>query len=220
LSRPRPSRRALVGVAAGVCAFAATAVLGVTRHGAAGVVRPGPGAGAPGPEGVPIPAAPSPPPARSVHAGQRIDGIACDASEKVAFHLHVHLSIVVRGHARRIPAGIGVGSPIEAEPTPAGQFVSGGSCFMWLHTHAADGIVHVESPVERIYTLGEFFDVWGEPLGGDRVGPARGRVTTVVDGRVVRRDPRGIALVAHRQIELEVGVPRVAADSIVFPDGL
>ena len=30
---------------------------------------------------------------------------------------------------------------------------------MWLHTHAADGIVHIESPVDRTYTLGNFFDV-------------------------------------------------------------
>jgi hypothetical protein len=30
--------------------------------------------------------------------------------------------------------------------------------FTWLHTHAADDIIHTESPVNRTYTLGEFFD--------------------------------------------------------------
>src|SRR5581483_12030445 len=30
-----------------------------------------------------------------------------------------------------------------------------------LHTHEPDGIIHVESPVNRKFTLGEFFDVWG-----------------------------------------------------------
>jgi hypothetical protein len=34
--------------------------------------------------------------------------------------------------------------------------VAGGSCFMWLHTHAADGIVHIESPVTRTFTLVAF----------------------------------------------------------------
>jgi len=41
---------------------------------------------------------------------------------------------------------------------------------MWLHTHAADGIIHTESPVERTYTLGDFFDIWGQPLGRHQVG--------------------------------------------------
>ena len=44
---------------------------------------------------------------------------------------------------------------------PAAAFVVGGSCFAWLHTHAADGVVHIESPTKRTYTLGNFFDVWG-----------------------------------------------------------
>jgi hypothetical protein len=46
----------------------------------------------------------------------------------------------------------------------------------WLHTHAADGIIHIESPIRRIYTLGDFFDVWGEQLGPNQVGTLRGPV--------------------------------------------
>lgn len=91
---------------------------------------------------------------------------------------------------------------------------------MWLHTHAADGIVHIESPVERTYTLGELFDVWGQPLTRRGVGPARGRVTAFLDGRVFAGDPRTIPLRAHSQIELEVGRPLVAPESIAFPGGL
>ena len=30
-----------------------------------------------------------------------------------------------------------------------------------LHTHDSSGTIHVESSVERDYTLGEFLDVWG-----------------------------------------------------------
>jgi len=91
---------------------------------------------------------------------------------------------------------------------------------MWLHTHAADGIVHIESPVERTFTLGDFFDVWGTPLDRGRVGPARGTVTAFVDGRVATADPRRIPLVAHRRIELEVGRPLVRPDAVAFPRGL
>jgi len=37
-------------------------------------------------------------------------------------------------------------------------------CLYWLHTHVADGIIHIETPGERSFTLGEFFDIWNQPL--------------------------------------------------------
>jgi hypothetical protein len=159
-------------------------------------------------------------PPRPRRVGERIDGIACQAGEQVAFHVHAHLRIVVRGESRQVPAGVGVAPPYEVEQTPAGPFVAGGSCFTWLHTHAADGIVHIESPTKRTYTLGEFFDVWGQPLDRLRVGPARGAVTALFNGRIFTGDPRRIPLLAHTQIELEVGRPLVAPEQITFPRGL
>jgi hypothetical protein len=215
MNRLRLQRWRLVGVVAGVAAFAATAALATTRHGG-----PALAAGPLGPEGVPIPAGRPLAPPRRLHDGEQIDGISCQADEQVAFHVHVHLAIAVRGRSRRVPAGIGIAAPYEVASTPAGPFVAGASCFMWLHTHAADGIVHIESPVQRTYTLGEFFDVWGEPLTRHRVAHARGQVTSFVDGRAFTGDPRRIPLLAHRQIELEVGRPLVAPQRIAFPSGL
>jgi hypothetical protein len=130
-----------------------------------------------GPEGVPIPQAPTLARPRLLAPFERIDGIACQAGEQVLFHIHAHLTIFVRGAARQVPAGIGIAPPRQVAATPQGAFVTAGSCFMWLHTHAADGIIHTESPVESTYTLGELFDIWGQPLDRTRVGPARGRVT-------------------------------------------
>ncbi len=72
--------------------------------------------------------------------------------------------------ARQIPAGIGIPGA-KAQNTAQGQFIASGNCFYWLHTHAADGIIHIESPIHRIYTLGDFFDEWGQPLGPAQVGP-------------------------------------------------
>jgi hypothetical protein len=155
-----------------------------------------------------------------LRGGDQIDGITCERRERVAFHIHAHLRIVVRGRSRRVPAGVGVGPPYEVALTPAGRFVARASCFMWLHTHAADGIVHVESPLKRTYTLGEFFDIWGQPLSHRRVGPARGLVTAFLDGRVFSGNPRQIPLLAHSQIELEVGRPLVTPENISFPSGL
>jgi hypothetical protein len=91
---------------------------------------------------------------------------------------------------------------------------------MWLHTHSADGIMHTESPIKRTYTLGDFFDIWGQPLSRRRVGPARGSVTGLFNGRVFTGDPREIPLLAHAQIQLDVGKPRIAPEQIAFPQGL
>jgi hypothetical protein len=149
-----------------------------------------------------------------------MDRITCQRGEQLAFHIHAHLTIVVRGKSRRVPAGIGAAPPYEVALAPAGRFLAAASCFMWLHTHAADGIIHIESPVQRTYTLGEFFDIWGEPLTRRRPGPARGTVTALFNGRVFTGNPRAIPLRAHSQIELEVGRPLVAPDKIAFPRGL
>jgi len=213
VSWPRPRRRAAIGIAAGVAAFAATVTLALTRNAGSGLPMPGP-------EGVPIPNAPALAPARVLTNGEQIDGITCQSSEQVLFHIHAHLTIFVRGAARQVPAGIGIAPPYEVEETPRGAFVAGAACFMWLHTHSADGIIHTESPVERTYTLGEFFDIWGQPLDRERVGPAHGPVTALLDGRVFTGDPREIPLLAHAQIQLDVGRPIVPAERITFPRGL
>jgi len=176
-------------------------------------------AGPPGPEGVAVPHGPPLTGGESAQAGAPVDGIQCLGAEQVLFHIHAHLTVFVNGAARRIPYGIGIPAA-QISPTPAGPFVGAGSCFYWLHTHAADGIIHVESPVERTYTLGNFFDVWGQKLGRAEVGPAAGSVTAFYDGRVFRGNPREIPLSKHAQIQLDVGRPLVAPVQISFPDGL
>jgi hypothetical protein len=74
--------------------------------------------------------------------------------------------------------------------------------------------------VHRTFTLGNFFDEWGQPLGPDRVGPASGHVTAIYDGKVYRGNPRDIPLTARARIQLEVGTPLVAPESISFPSNL
>jgi hypothetical protein len=173
----------------------------------------------PGPEGVPVPDAPQLAGGEPAQAGSPVDGIRCQGAEQALFHIHAHLTVFVRGAARRIPYGIGIPAA-QASPTPAGPFVGTGACFYWLHTHAADGIIHIESPVQRTYTLGDFFDVWGQKLGPTEVGPAIGRVTAFYDGRWFRGNPRDIPLSKHAQIQLDVGRPLVAPVEVSFPAGL
>ena len=121
--------------------------------------------------------------------------------------------------ARRVPYAVGIEHP-QTTRTPQGIFVGGGDCFYWLHTHAADGIIHIESPVARTFTLGDFFDIWRQELGPNQVGPASGHVTAFYNGRLVHGNPRQIPLTAHAQIQLDIGRPLIAPVSIAFPQGL
>ncbi len=167
-----------------------------------------------GPEKIPVPAGTSLANINTAVYPQTIDGISCDVNEQVQYHVHAHLAIFVDGSAKQIPMGIGINPPLKTGSNTAGSFVSGGSCFYWLHTHAADGVIHVESPSTAQYTLGNFFDIWGQPLATGQVGPALGKVTAFVDGRPFAADPRTIPLTAKTLIQLDVGkvVSPVAID--------
>ena len=182
------------------------------------LASPGP-PGPTGPEGVPVPAVAALADRTSSASGAPVDGIQCLGAEQTLFHIHAHLTLFLGGAARQIPGGIGITHP-GVQNTAVGPFVSGGSCFYWLHTHAADGIIHIESPVERTFTLGNFFDVWRQPLSATQVGPASGKVTAIYNGRLFTGNPRDIPLTAHAQIQLDVATPLVAPVTIAFPAGL
>jgi len=184
-----------------------------------GKVVPPPSPGSIGPEGIPILNAPKLAGTGSMANGNSVDGVQCLGQEQLLFHIHAHLTVFVGGTARQVPAGVGI-TNAQVQNTPQGAFVGNGNCFYFLHTHAADGIIHIESPVQRTYTLGDFFDVWGQPLGPTQVGPASGPVTALYNGRVYVGNPRNIPLNAHAQIQLEVGKPLVAQESITFSNGL
>ncbi len=169
-----------------------------------------------GPEGIPIAEGQQLASNSSMATGQTVDGVSCAPIEQLAYHVHTHLTIFVNGTARQIPYGIGIAPPRQLQQSSTGPFVTGGSCFYWLHTHADDGIIHIESPTNRVYTLGDFFDIWRQPLGPNQVGPAKGKVTAFYNGRLYEGNPRDIPLGSHHQIQLDVGTPLVAPETVSF----
>jgi hypothetical protein len=177
----------------------APATVSTTPTSALHDLRPAPSPGPLGSEGVPVPAGPALAPAFAAGAGQAVDGVQCNSSEQAVFHIHTHLTVFVNGSARQVPQYVGFFD---------------NTCLYWLHTHVADGIIHVESPVHRTFTLGNFFDVWGQPLGPSQVGPAKGTVTAFYNGQRYEGDPRNIPLGDHTQIQLDVGSPLIAPESI------
>lgn len=162
-----------------------------------------------GPETVPIPKGGATKLADLTNAatGQDVDGVQCNAGEQTVTHVHTHLTIFVNGKAKIIPYGIGIPG-FSAQSTAEGPFVVTGSCFYWLHTHADDGIIHIESPsTTTTFHLGQFFDEWGIPLSSTQVGPAHGTVTAFFNGRLYQGDPANLPLGDHYQIQLDVGTP-------------
>jgi hypothetical protein len=184
-----------------------------------------PPATSPGPETVGVPSGPKLATLVNAATGQTIDGVQCQAGEQLVAHVHTHLTIFVNGKAQVIPYGIGIPG-FQAVQTAKGPFVNTGSCFYWLHVHAYDGIIHVESPTTtQSFTLGQLFDEWGVPLSSTQVGPATGKVTVFFTSPgkqpgLYTGNPRNLPLGNHYQIQLVVGTPIVAPVKVTNWGGL
>ncbi len=137
-----------------------------------------------------------------------VNGIQCGPTEQLAYHVHAHLSAYVNGAPRALPGGIGIPSS-TVQQTSQGPEAVGGQCIYWLHTHAPDGVIHIESPTQRIYTLGDFFDEWHQPLSASGAAGSSGKVTAFVNGKSWTKNPRLIPLDPHAVIQLDVGNPAV-----------
>ena len=141
--------------------------------------------------------------------GQPVDGVNCDVGEQLVYHVHAHLYILVDGKPQKVSEQIGI--PAKFPP-----------CFYWLHTHDTSGVIHIESPTQRTYKLGQFFDIWGMPLNRTDVAvypvPSDG-LTVFVDGQQFTDDPRNIELKAHTEVVIELGQV-VPPPPFEFPAGL
>lgn len=133
----------------------------------------------------------------AVPTGATVDGVRCDPAEGVTLHIHAHLTILDHGKPVGVPED--VGRPLA------------GQCFYWLHTHTPDGIIHIESPSAREFTLGQFFDIWGQPLTTHDVAGAKTRpgetVKVYVDGRPYTGNPRTIEFAQNLDVAFVVGPP-------------
>jgi hypothetical protein len=148
-----------------------------------------------------------------------VSGIPCDALQHTQVHYHTALQIVYHGNLAPIPAGIGINGG-ETAPT----------CYYWLHVHGAnENVIHIESPADRTFTLGDFFKVWSTwqvASGGSSVPFDATHVATFTlgageklvvyvdagDGKGAQPytgDPKSIVLQNHKVITLEITPPTV-----------
>lgn len=85
--------------------------------------------------------------------------------ETVAYHYHVTTEYYLDNQRQVVPADIGVG--IDANHPLAQYGVAG---IAPVHTHASDGLIHMESKDgERPFTFGEFLELWGVDLEDKQV---------------------------------------------------
>lgn len=140
-------------------------------------------------------------------------GLPALSQEALALHIHQHLDLFVDGKRVTVPAEIGID---EAQ-----------GFLTVLHTHDSSGVMHVESPTQRTFTLGEFMGVWGLRLTPDCLGrycAGGGRELKVwVDGHPVTGNPANVTLREHEEIAIAYGtpsqMPSPVPSSYTFPAG-
>lgn len=156
--------------------------------------------------------------------GQTVDGLPCASTMPSTYHVHAFLGIIINGRQYAMPDGAGMKSP-GADGTYQGvpNWTEYASCYYYLHTHDASGVIHIESPQSAsqstsLYTLRNFFDVWGRVISSSQIGPFTGTVTAYVaqvplkQSRITASNytqftgnPGTIPLKSHTTIWLEIG---------------
>jgi len=138
-------------------------------------------------------------------------GVPCDRLEQTQVHYHAALQIVHEGVPTHLPANLG----IVTDSTGAA------SCYYWLHVHAANpDVIHIESPANDKFNLGQFFAVWtawsksNEPLDATHVSSFTltpdEKLYVYVDAsdgkgpQLFTGDPKTIVLAKHEVISLVI----------------
>jgi hypothetical protein len=131
-------------------------------------------------------------------AAVRAAGLPMLGSEGAIEHIHAHLDVLVDGQAVAVPSDIGI-DRTRGTISP-------------LHTHDSTGVVHIESPVKRQFSLGEFFSEWQVSLSADNIGALRAgdakSLRVFVNGKAQTGNPAGLMFGAHDEIAVLYGVPK------------
>ncbi len=152
----------------------------------------------------------------AVEHARPVDGLRCGRRGKRRFA--AHLEVFANRLDVVIPAGVGIAPPRVRD----GAYVTGGRCFYPARTIEPTGLIELDEGAK--VTLGQFFDLWGQPLGPKRVLGFRAApgepVSAFVDGQRSSGDPSAIQLRRHAAIVVEVGGYFPPTPRYVFPPGL
>jgi len=122
-----------------------------------------------------------------------VDGVGCARNEN--YHIHALLTVYRNGQRLAIPDSIGRGS----------------GCNYEMHTHDGSGVLHIETDVPKVFTLGQFVALWGQTIGANAIlglpGPAKYYVIENETITPVTTDPNAIVLAGHKEIVIISGTP-------------
>ena len=134
--------------------------------------------------------------------GQPLAGLTCGNVPR-GFHGHAHLSIILNGTALAIPPNIGI----------IGNSTNQAACDYPLHTHDLSGRLHMHALTPTVFTLGQFFTLWGQTLSRTNIAgitslPVVAYITdnnTASTTSVYDGDLAAIQLLPHRQVTIQIG---------------
>lgn len=99
--------------------------------------------------------------------------LLCTTDMATEFHIHPEIRIFINGAEVLVPHDTGI-KPL---------------CMNSIHTHKDTPIVHVESPLKKDFTLGDFFAVWDKPFSSmeilDFVATNPNQISVTVNGTKV-----------------------------------
>ncbi len=99
--------------------------------------------------------------------------LLCTTDMATEFHIHPEIRIFINGAEVLVPHDTGI-KPL---------------CMNSIHTHKDTPVVHVESPLQKDFTLGDFFAVWEKPFDSthllDYIATSTGQITVTVNGTKV-----------------------------------
>jgi hypothetical protein len=150
--------------------------------------------------------------------GKTTDNIPCAASmTENQYHVHPYLGLYVDGTQIAIPAQIGMYKP----GAPSNGYTNTASCYYYIHTHDASGMIHIEAPgtqsmASSVYTLGDVLKIWGITATTSNFGPFKGQVRVFIDRVPVKTltdssytqytgDINALPLYSHEAVWVEVG---------------
>jgi hypothetical protein len=191
---------------------------------------PAPPPAAPAPPPTPPPAATVPPVATTVQDltdnhkigvdrwpdpqtdGTPRAGFNCVVNPPNTVSVYAHVTILLNGEAQAIPRYVGASA------------ASGVRCFYPIHTDFSSGRIHVISATAGTFTLGQLFEIWGQPLTNTNIGGITGlpvEVFVTDSGTVTKiadTDWSNIELLSHREITIGVGTPVTEIPNYTWAD--
>jgi hypothetical protein len=81
-------------------------------------------------------------------------------------------------------------------------------------------VVHIVTPEEKTFTLGQLFELWGQPLGPGSALGYDGSLVVLVNGQRIDGDARAVMLRNLANIVLELGTPPAVRPPALYDFGV